>query len=119
MIDVIVAGGGPTGVMLASELRLHGVHAVVLEKEPEPTRVVRSACTRSVEIMDQRGLLERFLALGQQYPLGGTGRQPRASDCSANAIAVMTLASGPSVAVDGSTATGSPTRTVPGATTSA
>jgi rifampicin monooxygenase len=38
MIDVIVAGGGPTGVMLASELRLHGVDALVLEKEAEPTQ---------------------------------------------------------------------------------
>src|SRR5918999_1003805 len=73
MNDVIVAGGGPTGVMLASELRLHGVHALVLEKETEPTKVERSLGlhVRSVEVMDQRGLLERFLALGQQYPLGG------------------------------------------------
>src|SRR6266487_5294647 len=73
MIDVIVAGGGPTGVMLASELRLHGVHALVLEKEAEPTRVVRALGlhARSVEVMDQRGLLERFLALGKQYPVGG------------------------------------------------
>src|SRR5512132_2348808 len=73
MIDVIVAGGGPTGVMLASELRLHGVHAFVLEKEVEPTRVVRSLGlhVRSIEVMDQRGLLERFLAHGQQYPVGG------------------------------------------------
>jgi 2-polyprenyl-6-methoxyphenol hydroxylase-like FAD-dependent oxidoreductase len=73
MIDVIVAGGGPTGVMLASELRLQGVHAVVLEKEAEPTRIVRALGlhARSVEVMDQRGLLERFLPLGQQYPLGG------------------------------------------------
>jgi hypothetical protein len=38
MIDVIVAGGGPTGVMLASELRLHGVDVLVLEKEAEPTQ---------------------------------------------------------------------------------
>ena len=73
MIDVIVVGGGPTGVMLASELRLHGVHVVVLEKDVEPTKVVRALGlhTRSVEVMDQRGLLERFLALGKQYPVGG------------------------------------------------
>jgi 2-polyprenyl-6-methoxyphenol hydroxylase-like FAD-dependent oxidoreductase len=73
LIDVIVAGGGPTGVMLAGELRLHGVHALVLEKDAEPTRVVRALGlhARSVEVMDQRGLLERFLALGTQYPVGG------------------------------------------------
>jgi 2-polyprenyl-6-methoxyphenol hydroxylase-like FAD-dependent oxidoreductase len=73
MIDVIVAGGGPTGLMLASELRLHGVLALVLEKDAEPTRIVRSLGlhARSIEVMDQRGLLERFLALGQRYPLGG------------------------------------------------
>ena len=57
-------------MMLASELRLHDVHVLVLEKEAEPTRVVRSLGlhARSIEVMDQRGLLERFLALGQQYP---------------------------------------------------
>lgn len=73
MIDVIVAGGGPTGMMLASELRLHGVHVVVLEKAKEPTAVVRALGlhARSIELMDQRGLLDRFLALGQQYPPGG------------------------------------------------
>jgi rifampicin monooxygenase len=74
MIDVIVAGGGPTGVMLASELRLHGVHVVVLEKDAEPTRIVRSLGlhARSIEVMDQRGLLDRFLAHGRQYPIGGS-----------------------------------------------
>ncbi|MFC4468881.1 rifampin monooxygenase [Streptomyces xiangluensis] len=73
MIDVIVAGAGPTGLMLASELRLHGVDVLVLDKEPEPTPVARALGlhVRSIEVMDQRGLLERFLALGKQYPVGG------------------------------------------------
>ena len=73
MMDVIVVGGGPTGLTLAGELRLHGLHVVVLERDAEPTPVVRSLGlhARSIEIMDQRGLLARFLALGKQYPLGG------------------------------------------------
>src|SRR5271165_4146052 len=70
MFDVIISGGGPTGMMLASELRLHDVDVLVLEKDPEPSQLVRSLGLhpRSIEIMDQRGLLDRFLAHGQQYP---------------------------------------------------
>jgi 2-polyprenyl-6-methoxyphenol hydroxylase-like FAD-dependent oxidoreductase len=62
-------------MMLASELRLRGVHALVLEKEVEPTRVIRALGlhVRSIEMMDQRVLLDRFLPLGQQYPVGGFG----------------------------------------------
>ena len=71
MIDVIVVGAGPTGLMLAAELRLHGVHVVVLERDVEPTKVVRSLGlhVRSIEVMDQRGLLERFLELGKKHSL--------------------------------------------------
>ncbi|HXT94532.1 MAG TPA: rifampin monooxygenase, partial [Trebonia sp.] len=69
-----IAGGGPTGLMLAGELRLHGVHVVVLEKLEKPDGLARALGlhVRSIEVMDQRGLLERFLALGRQYPLGGS-----------------------------------------------
>jgi 2-polyprenyl-6-methoxyphenol hydroxylase-like FAD-dependent oxidoreductase len=72
MADVIIAGGGPTGMMLAIELRLRGLGVLVLDKNSEPTRQVRALGlhVRSVEIMDQRGLLERLLPLGKQYPLG-------------------------------------------------
>jgi len=72
MSEVIISGGGPTGMMLAGELRLHDVDVLVLEKDAEPSRLVRSLGLhpRSIEIMDQRGLLDRFLAHGQQYPGG-------------------------------------------------
>ncbi|WP_314613073.1 rifampin monooxygenase [Streptomyces stackebrandtii] len=73
MIDVIVVGSGPTGLMLAGELRLHGVRVLVLDKEAEPTRQSRAQGlhVRSIEVMEQRGLLERFLSLGRQITAGG------------------------------------------------
>jgi 2-polyprenyl-6-methoxyphenol hydroxylase-like FAD-dependent oxidoreductase len=74
MFDVIISGGGPTGMMLAGELRLHDVDVLVLEKDVEPSKAVRSLGLhpRSIEIIDQRGMLDRFLAQGQQFP--GVGR---------------------------------------------
>ncbi len=59
--------------MLAGELRLQGAHTLVLEKDSEPPGHVRALGlhVRSIEVMAQRGLLERFLELGQKYPLGG------------------------------------------------
>ncbi|MBF6541881.1 rifampin monooxygenase [Nocardia brasiliensis] len=71
--DVIIAGCGPTGAMLAAELRLHGVRVLVLEKETEPASFVRivSLHMRSLELMAMRGLLDRILEHGRRRPLGG------------------------------------------------
>ncbi|GAA4780562.1 rifampin monooxygenase [Actinomycetospora chlora] len=71
--DVVVVGAGPTGTVLAAELRLHGVRVLVLERDAEPAPYVRSLGmhVRSIEILDQRGLLDRFLARGTEHPVGG------------------------------------------------
>ena len=68
-----MAGCGPTGLMLACELRLQGRQPLLLDKDAEPTKVVRALGlhARTIEILDQRGLLEPFLAVGRKYPLGG------------------------------------------------
>lgn len=87
MIDVLVAGAGPTGVMLAAELRSRGVRVLVVDRDPAPTPVVRAMGlhARSLEVLDQRGLVDRFLALGTTHPLGGyfagiVARQPEGLD---------------------------------------
>ncbi|MEU6129741.1 FAD-dependent monooxygenase [Saccharopolyspora sp. NPDC047091] len=73
MIDVIVVGGGPTGLLLAAELRLRGVRVVLLERNAEPVREARALGlhARSAEVLDQRGMLEPFLEHGTQVTAGG------------------------------------------------
>jgi rifampicin monooxygenase len=73
MFDVIIAGCGPTGAMLAAELRLHDVRVLVLERETEPVSFVRivGLHIRSIELMAMRGLLDRILEHGRQRPAGG------------------------------------------------
>ena len=70
---MIIAGCGPTGAMLAAELRLHDVRVLVLEKDTEPAPFVRivGLHIRSLELMAMRGLLERVLERGRRRPAGG------------------------------------------------
>ncbi len=69
--EVAIAGGGPTGLMLAAELALAGVEVVVLERRPgqelEESRA-RGLHARTLEILDQRGIVERFVDEGQKHP---------------------------------------------------
>jgi bifunctional hydroxylase/dehydrase len=60
--DVIIAGAGPTGLMLAGELRLAGVTAIIIERRAEPMQQSRALgfSARTIEEFDQRGLLSRF-----------------------------------------------------------
>ncbi|MFB7300813.1 FAD-dependent monooxygenase [Streptomyces rubiginosohelvolus] len=63
--DVIVVGAGPTGLMLAGELRIAGADVIVVERLAEPTGHSRGLgfTTRAAEVFDQRGLLSRFGAV--------------------------------------------------------
>src|SRR3954464_4418066 len=72
MFDVIIAGCGPTGAMLAAELRLHDVRVLVLEKDTEPASFVRivGLHIRSIELMAMRGLLARILEHARRRPAG-------------------------------------------------
>src|SRR3954470_9730677 len=65
---VVIAGGGPTGLMLAGELALAGVDVAVVERRANQELVGSRAgglSSRTIEIFDQRGIANRFLAEGQ------------------------------------------------------
>ncbi|HSK07635.1 MAG TPA: FAD-dependent monooxygenase, partial [Acidimicrobiia bacterium] len=72
--SVVIAGGGPTGLMLAGELALAGVDVIVVERRTsqhlDGTRA-GGLHSRTIEVLDQRGIAERFLAEGQTHPFVG------------------------------------------------
>ncbi len=64
---VVIAGGGPTGLMLGAELTLAGADVVIIEKRADKTRIQPGALglhARTLEVFDQRGIVDRFLAEG-------------------------------------------------------
>jgi 3-(3-hydroxy-phenyl)propionate hydroxylase len=71
---VVVAGGGPTGLMLAAELMLAGIDVVIVERrETQDLESSRAGGlhARTIEVLDQRGVAERFVSAGQTYPSVG------------------------------------------------
>ena len=67
---VVIAGGGPTGLMLAGELALAGVDAVVVERRPNQDLAGQRAgglLSRTIEVLDQRGIADRFISQGQKH----------------------------------------------------
>lgn len=71
---VIIAGGGPTGLMLGAELTLAGVDVVIVEKRVNKERIQPGALglhARTIEAFDQRGIADRFLAVGKPMQVLG------------------------------------------------
>ncbi len=68
---VVIAGGGPTGLMLAGELALASVDAAIVERrasqELDGSRGL-GMHSRTIEVLDQRGIADRFVSQGQRYP---------------------------------------------------
>ena len=65
---VVIAGGGPTGLMLAGELALAGVDVVIVERragQDLPGSRAGGLHARTIEVVDQRGIADRFLSEGQ------------------------------------------------------
>ncbi|WP_285658773.1 FAD-dependent monooxygenase, partial [Helicobacter bizzozeronii] len=72
--EVVIAGGGPTGMMLAAELALAGIEAVILERRLDQSVDGSRAGglhARTMEVLDQRGVVDRFVSAGQTYPAVG------------------------------------------------
>jgi 3-(3-hydroxy-phenyl)propionate hydroxylase len=71
---VVIVGGGPTGLMLAAELTLAGIDIVIIERragqEVESSRA-GGLYARTIEVLDQRGVADRFLAEGKAMQVQG------------------------------------------------
>jgi 2-polyprenyl-6-methoxyphenol hydroxylase-like FAD-dependent oxidoreductase len=74
---VAIAGGGPTGMMLAAELALAHVDVVIVERRaaPDADRATAGGLhARTIEVLDQRGIADRFLEQGKAMQIQGFGR---------------------------------------------
>ena len=72
---VVIAGGGPTGLMLAAELALVGVDVAIVEQRTSQDLVGSRGLglhSRTIEVFDQRGIADRFLAQGQVHRVGSS-----------------------------------------------
>jgi 2-polyprenyl-6-methoxyphenol hydroxylase-like FAD-dependent oxidoreductase len=73
---VVIAGGGPTGLMLAGELALAGVDVAIVERRASQDLAGSRAGglhARTIEVLDQRGIAERFVSEGQVAQVAGFG----------------------------------------------
>jgi 2-polyprenyl-6-methoxyphenol hydroxylase-like FAD-dependent oxidoreductase len=71
---VVIAGGGPTGLMLAGELALAGVEVAIVERRASQELAGTRAGglhSRTIEVLDQRGIADRFLSQGQVAQVAG------------------------------------------------
>lgn len=71
---VVIAGGGPTGLMLAGELALARVDVVIVERRADQSVAGSRAGglhARTIEVLDQRGIADRFLAQGKAMQIVG------------------------------------------------
>jgi 2-polyprenyl-6-methoxyphenol hydroxylase-like FAD-dependent oxidoreductase len=71
---VVIAGGGPTGLMLAGELALAGVDVAIVERRASqalPGSRAGGLHSRTIEVLDQRGIADRFLSQGQVAQVQG------------------------------------------------
>src|SRR5918998_4084835 len=71
---VVIAGGGPTGLMLAGELALAGVDAAIVERRASQDLTGSRAGglhARTIEALDQRGIADRFLSQGKVAQVAG------------------------------------------------